>query len=298
MRASPCEFTVSNCHYRRHVFQDLMAYSCTFEHCEHSPFGSRSAWISHENTEHRRDWRCPSCYDGFADGHAVARHMRFEHPGIEDALIHALIHALVNAASPQYESMSVLDCLFCNDSRTWSRMLRPDSAAPQDGQILDHAFVPLSVYQRHLSHHMEQLALFAVPSMVGDEAEDEANAELGRNEIEDTEVSSSVPSSSLPSHSKSATGNEELRDQAKAGQLRSPSQEEDIVTRAMHAHEVPEEAQRGTKAHEIEQKARSSDQIVEGSSQDAGISQSQLQQKQEQEKRQLLSCIPSAAGAR
>jgi hypothetical protein len=155
--------------HRQHVFRDLMAYSCTFEHCDAGLFESRVAWKNHENAEHRRDWRCPSCRRDFGTRVSVAQHVSVEHPATEDGLVYALI----TAASPQHASAKVSDCPFCDDYHA-----RPDSIHPGPVTIQhEHSWYDLSVsidiYQRHLGRHMEQLALFAVPSVAADDDDDE-----------------------------------------------------------------------------------------------------------------------------
>jgi hypothetical protein len=147
-------------HHRQHVFRDLMAYCCTFEHCDSGLFESRIAWKDHEIAEHRRDWRCPSCQHGFGTRDLVAQHMLAEHPATEDGLL----HALVTAASPQHASAKISDCPFCDRHNAKSNLPhRPEPVTVQQDHDSSGFQVSIDVYQRHLSRHMEQLALFAVP---------------------------------------------------------------------------------------------------------------------------------------
>jgi rubrerythrin len=145
--------------HRQHVFRDLMAYCCTFEHCDSGLFESRIAWKDHEIAEHRRDWRCPSCQHGFGTRDLVAQHILAEHPATEDGLL----YALVTAASPQRASAKISDCPFCDRHHARSNLLHPEPVPIQHEQDFYDVQVSIDVYQRHLSHHMEQLALFAVP---------------------------------------------------------------------------------------------------------------------------------------
>lgn len=155
--------------HRQHVFRDLMAYSCTFEHCDSGLFESRIAWKTHEIAEHRRDWHCPSCQRDFGTRDSVARHMSAEHPDTEDTLV----HALVTAASPQHTSAKISDCPFCDDHQARSNVLHPGPVMVQHEQTSYDLPVSIDFYQRHLSRHMEQLALFAVPPADDDDEDEE-----------------------------------------------------------------------------------------------------------------------------
>jgi len=143
------------------VFRDLMAYSCTFEHCDAGLFESRAAWKAHELAEHRRDWRCPSCRLGFVTRDLVEGHIIFEHGPAESVLVHEL--NLITAASSQHMTAKISDCPFCDDHHARSSLLHLESDTVQHKQGLQELQVSVDVYQRHLSRHMEQLALFAVP---------------------------------------------------------------------------------------------------------------------------------------
>ncbi|KAF8053829.1 hypothetical protein FPV67DRAFT_1443106 [Lyophyllum atratum] len=48
---------------RRHVFEDLRPYVCTFQNCHRANhlFASRHEWYDHEGTFHRREWYCKPC---------------------------------------------------------------------------------------------------------------------------------------------------------------------------------------------------------------------------------------------
>ena len=157
----------------RHVFSDLMAYSCTFEHCDHGPFGSRTAWASHEQRHHLRSWRCPVCHSDFDTETRVGRHMAAEHPTIDQTLSSELIYR----ESPRTERVPISQCPFCDDRRLWRSVLSSIALGDQsqDEQNLHNTLVPVSLYLRHMSRHMEQLALVAVPSSTGD-SDDEGEA--------------------------------------------------------------------------------------------------------------------------
>lgn len=49
--------------HRKHVFQDLRPYVCTFKDCAEASklFTSRHEWFSHEAGVHRLEWFCHVC---------------------------------------------------------------------------------------------------------------------------------------------------------------------------------------------------------------------------------------------
>jgi hypothetical protein len=154
----------------RHVFHDLMAYSCTFEHCDHGPFESRTAWAAHEQRHHLRSWKCPICHDNFEMQALAARHVAIAHTSIAKTLV----DELVIAASPKVKRVPISQCPLCNDHHSEkSVLLQPtgftSQARGQDGRSTHDNLVTVALYHRHMSHHMEQLALFAVPAVADDE---------------------------------------------------------------------------------------------------------------------------------
>lgn len=123
----------SNTSCSRHVFQDLMAYTCTFEHCDHGPFGSRTAWAVHEQRQHLRSWRCPSCHDEFDTQTHAAKHVVAAHPSIDRALLDDLIHA----ASPLIEHVPISHCPFCDDRHLWKSVLESPRASTLQSKAQD-----------------------------------------------------------------------------------------------------------------------------------------------------------------
>ena len=175
----------------RHVFHDLMAYSCTFQHCDHGPFGSRTAWATHEQQHHLRTWRCPICHYGFDTENNVIRHVTAAHP----SAIQGPVGELVHAASAQVERVSISLCPFCSDRHSWKGALEqalvPISLAnAQDDRGIRDGFVSVSVYHRHVSRHMEQLALFAVPAVAGDDDESDTGDQSSRIATDEDAVAS------------------------------------------------------------------------------------------------------------
>lgn len=148
----------------RHVFHDLLAYSCTFEDCDHGPFGSRSAWATHEHRHHLRSWSCPICHNDFDTEDHVTRHVATHHPSIDQGMIKEVVYA----ASPKLERVPLSRCAFCDDRQSWKGVQEQpfplySQAKHQDDRNDRDVLVSVPLYHRHISHHMEQLALFAVP---------------------------------------------------------------------------------------------------------------------------------------
>jgi hypothetical protein len=145
------------------VFRDLRAYSCTFERCEHGPFGSRSAWSAHERLQHRRKWRCPFCEEDFSeagDREIVKKHLLTEHSALDTRLVYDII----DAVSPRIEHLRLGECPFCDDRSLWDKLVDRNITKTGGESNVEFGTVSTDLYQRHLAYHLEQIALFAVPS--------------------------------------------------------------------------------------------------------------------------------------
>jgi hypothetical protein len=177
---------LSDISHRRHVFDDLKAYSCTFEHCDNGPFGSCTAWAAHERRYHLRLWRCHICTERFDFHDHVVSHVATEHPSVDTAITSALAYA----QSSEIERLPLSQCPFCDD-----HLLRKGAAAPYASSTLQDVaeheravrdtLVPLALYHRHISKHMEQLALFSVPSAANDDNDDKNEKEKEDGETGD-----------------------------------------------------------------------------------------------------------------
>lgn len=138
--------------WKKHVFQDLRPYVCTFESCDLKVFADRSSWFNHELQAHRVEWCCPFCphlpfrfFKSF-EGHLASRHTRlFSRDQLEP---------LAEACKNSVDKISPQACLFCEEWLTNLQNANPG---------MSNLVVTIAQFQHHVGSHMEQLALFALP---------------------------------------------------------------------------------------------------------------------------------------
>jgi len=127
--------------WMKHVYRDLQPYVCTYRDCGSADetFESRHQWIKHENQEHRRIWTCSGhCNATFQSSTQLVAHIKKHSPvAIADAQIPALI--AMRASPIARDTMHT--CPLCSVKGLQEKAL-----------------------QRHLGHHHEELALFALPN--------------------------------------------------------------------------------------------------------------------------------------
>ncbi|KAJ4122766.1 hypothetical protein NW768_010209 [Fusarium equiseti] len=128
--------------WEQHVFGDLRPYACIFPECmESNPdFDRRCNWQSHVSEYHWRSWSCPfKCQQPFSAAAKLSRHIRDCHlsTGTEEEI--KSIVALGERDAPDNTSST---CPLCGYSVTG-----------------------LAEYIDHVGFHLEQLALFALPSL-------------------------------------------------------------------------------------------------------------------------------------
>lgn len=121
---------------RKHVLQDLQPYVCTFQGCclsEHM-FDKRDEWFQHEMQTHRIEWECgQEGHRRYDDQAAFLDHMStLDHITLVTAQSRIFLSMFER---PRYQQTGI--CSLC---RREAKNLKT-----------------------HLAHHMEQLALFALP---------------------------------------------------------------------------------------------------------------------------------------
>lgn len=130
------------------MYQDLHPYCCTFEICATADrlLVSRHVWFAHELEAHYSTFQCvDGCSKIFRTESGFRDHVKSNH----DDLAAPDIYFTLKKTSVKTSALSELaTCCLCEKHMT------------------------LRALQKHLGHHQEQLALFALPNN-GDESEDD-----------------------------------------------------------------------------------------------------------------------------
>lgn len=129
---------------RSHVLHDLQPYVCTYQDCPEPSqlYRSRRQWVHHESSRHRRLYRCyehPELLYKSLD--RLKLHLQRDHAS---SLTNEQMDSLV-----EFSGVSVSDershCPICFESAPFTKGL-----------------------ENHLAHHLERLAMFALPRPVQD----------------------------------------------------------------------------------------------------------------------------------
>lgn len=134
------------------MHSDLSSYICLAEDCDEVFFESRNKWWAHELEAHRKIWTCGMCRAGLrskADMNAHLRDMHADHVRMDH--LEDVAYSFGRPAS--YFKAS--DCPMCD----YPSILR--SRGLSDETIVR---IPADKFGRHLGRHLEQLALFVLPS--------------------------------------------------------------------------------------------------------------------------------------
>ena len=137
---------------RAHLVHDLSPYICTYEDCKNPEqmYDDRHDWIHHENSCHRKVWRCPE-HTGHVFTHLgeYRDHLCEEHNGgVDDELANRIIRA-----SESVSTVTDRPCPICSVVLNTARAL-----------------------QSHIALHLERFALFSLPRSVasgGDRNDDD-----------------------------------------------------------------------------------------------------------------------------
>jgi hypothetical protein len=142
-------------HYRKHVLFDLQPYACTYPECQLHEyfFESREDWFNHESQSHRLEWFCNTePHNAFSELSDFLEHMNIVH---KESL--GTNHALSLRRGFQRPSQGISGhCTLCGRQA--------------------------KVLRSHLSRHLEQLALFAIPQTdyMADLEEEDAMSDVAR----------------------------------------------------------------------------------------------------------------------
>lgn len=154
------------------MFDDLQPYVCTSEDCGTLMFAHRGAWAEHEMESHRREWQCRICQQvQFSSRGDLESHVKAKHKNIGN--LQALETFLETCSRPA-EIFPVSSCYFCD----WTANLR---ALPANANvdINSEMYVTSAQFLKHLSRHLEQIALFSLPRNIFSDA-DSAVAGIGQ----------------------------------------------------------------------------------------------------------------------
>ncbi|KAK6365891.1 general transcription repressor [Exophiala oligosperma] len=159
--------------WRAHLIHDLRPFICTYPDCQSAGqlYDTRAAWVEHENTIHRRQWRCP------------------EHP---DSLHSSLqsFEAHVNALHGS-DATYLLSNTFVQACQSSS----PDCDRPCP-ICLSSSFRNVKDLQSHVSRHLIRMSLFSLPrSTDADDGRSQVGSDIAVGEVldsraDDDEISS------------------------------------------------------------------------------------------------------------
>ncbi|KAK0745832.1 hypothetical protein B0T18DRAFT_410254 [Schizothecium vesticola] len=140
--------------WKKHVFRDLRPYVCLVTSCAtpEQLYLRRGDWIDHMKQDHWKAWRCP-----FACSHLLHSKLDF------------LTH--IKQSHPEGAFARTLDTLESLSSQ-------PDLAkAKGTCPLCPFSIASHTQYASHVAKHVEQLALFALPTSQGADHSDEDDSE-------------------------------------------------------------------------------------------------------------------------
>ncbi|KAF1954595.1 hypothetical protein CC80DRAFT_536757 [Byssothecium circinans] len=179
--------------WKRHVLSDLQPYVCTFSNCDLSShfFADRDTWYAHETQHHRVEFHCNTAsHHAFLDEKSFREHMKTAH---NTALQIQHSEALQNIFQRPTHSMKG-NCNLCMRHTTKLKL--------------------------HISRHLEQLALFAIPRadyLADDDADDADSNAANRNVGDSVEKQTSVSDAESEGTPSSSSGSKVSRGSYKVG---------------------------------------------------------------------------------
>ncbi|KAF5655602.1 zinc finger transcription factor ace1 [Fusarium sp. NRRL 25303] len=136
----------SRIHWKKHVFSDLFPYVCVELGCPapDQDFQRRHQWAGHVKKHHWKTWTCKlGCNETFVSLQGMKGHLAQKHS--ETAELTHLVSLLAMCERPKSE-YEPADCPLCGERQSSFKQ-----------------------YQRHVGRHQEDLALFALPHLPGEE---------------------------------------------------------------------------------------------------------------------------------
>jgi hypothetical protein len=138
-------------------------------------FENKRAWIDHEMEKHWRSWSCYLCKFMSNQQSDVESHLVRSHPEVMSEGEHTMIYI----SSRPLDYIDTSRCMLCD----WDKVLLSKDSV---------TVVSRESFMGHLAHHLEQLALFAVPRI--NSGEDSGSLGTNHAANQDSQVSESAES--------------------------------------------------------------------------------------------------------
>ncbi|KAF7555003.1 hypothetical protein G7Z17_g2495 [Cylindrodendrum hubeiense] len=129
--------------WKRHVYQDLQPYVCTFKDCPVDPFPTSHEWFEHEMDNHRRQWQCNQCHAKCDSPSALDDHFISHHSGTISAAQRPVLLKVCEKALTTFDKTV---CPLCDD---WNPLLTDKNNSDR--------------FRSHLGNHLQELAREALP---------------------------------------------------------------------------------------------------------------------------------------
>ncbi len=134
------------------MHSDLSSYTCLAVDCGEVFFESWHKWWAHEMEAHRKNWVCGMCKAGVPSIVAMKEHIQAEHgDGVSPGQVDDVALKFGRPATFFHAS----DCPLCD----YQSVLQKRGLTEQEIEQ-----IPAETFGRHLGRHLEQLALFVLPS--------------------------------------------------------------------------------------------------------------------------------------
>lgn len=164
--------------WKQHAYRDLRAYTCTLgkHECDFEYFGDSKSWFKHEMTHHRCEWMCIVCDEGpFMTRKGFIAHVESYHTEMKPDQI----STIANAGQHPLKAIPARDCPFCDE---WVDTLK--ATIQEQTQLHDCAkdgleevlVVEPQTFRRHVTFHLQQLALFSLPRLSENEPENTSSS--------------------------------------------------------------------------------------------------------------------------
>jgi hypothetical protein len=148
-------------HHRKHVFQDLRPYVCTFKDCSQGShlFKGRHEWFAHETEMHRREWFCSKCKKSFPSREKFRDHLTKKQKNLISDSKNRKLDVMMDRGARAIEEKQ--KCPLCQDQYTPKQL------------------------RSHLGRHLEQIALFILPQSSEENDDRNLNFTLKSIDLED-----------------------------------------------------------------------------------------------------------------